>query len=343
MSESILLLVKCDPHTSTVEQSTLEALTAAKEVKSITGGKLAIGLVGSSSSLVVADFGDAAIDQVVQMVDEACDSPRYVTDVAAAQVVAEKVSATIIISAATSRFNRIAAGLAGRMGGVVDTNVTTLLGDGELSVSRWYYRQRMTATLSRAQRPWIISISTGCFEASHISHNSPAVETVTLAMDSASVNTETLGVKASYSDSQTIRSEAEILLVAGAGWTKKQADGQIHAVEAEKLILEFVDTNQASLGSSKSLVDLGSEGQTILSCLTHLHQIGQTGSTPRHQKGLATCCHGEEPHAVGWRFINERRAINLDANCSWAQGKADVLYVADSFAVMQRVNELLAK
>jgi electron transfer flavoprotein alpha subunit len=46
---------------------------------------------------------------------------------------------------------------------------------------------------------------------------------------------------------------------------------------------------------------------------------------------------------VGWRFINERRAINLDPNCGWARGKADVLYVADAFDVMAKVNELLKK
>jgi hypothetical protein len=36
------------------------------------------------------------------------------------------------------------------------------------------------------------------------------------------------------------------------------------------------------------------------------------------------------------------RAINLDANCGWARGKADVLYVADAFSVMRDVNRLLA-
>jgi electron transfer flavoprotein alpha subunit len=46
---------------------------------------------------------------------------------------------------------------------------------------------------------------------------------------------------------------------------------------------------------------------------------------------------------VGWRFIKERRAVNVDANCGWARGKADVLYVADAFAVMAKVNELLCK
>ena len=88
-------------------------------------------------------------------------------------------------------------------------------------------------------------------------------------------------------------------------------------------------------------MDLGGEGQAVLSFLTHLNQVGQTGSTPRHPKGLSTCCHGEEPHTVGWRFITERRAINLNPNCSWAQGKADVLYVADAFEVMRKINALL--
>jgi electron transfer flavoprotein alpha subunit len=45
---------------------------------------------------------------------------------------------------------------------------------------------------------------------------------------------------------------------------------------------------------------------------------------------------------VGWRFINERRAINLDPNCGWARGKADVLYVADAFTVMEQLNQFLA-
>ncbi len=115
----------------------------------------------------------------------------------------------------------------------------------------------------------------------------------------------------------------------------------MHAGEAEQLILGFLRRAQASLGSSKSLVDQSGEGEAVLSCLTHMNQIGQTGSTPRHAKGLSTCCHGEEPHVVGWRFVNQRRAINLDAGCGWARGKADVLYVADAFEVMRAVNALL--
>jgi electron transfer flavoprotein alpha subunit len=151
-----------------------------------------------------------------------------------------------------------------------------------------------------------------------------------------------VGVRAPAAEAQTIRPEADLLFVTGAGWTKKQADGATHVAEAEQIILEFLKRSRASLGSSKSLVDLGGEGQAVLSFLSHLNQIGQTGATPRHPKGLSTCCHGEEPHTVGWRFVNERRAISLDPNCGWARGKADVLYVADAFAVLRAVNARLA-
>ncbi|MCL2105147.1 MAG: electron transfer flavoprotein subunit alpha, partial [Kiritimatiellaeota bacterium] len=142
-------------------------------------------------------------------------------------------------------------------------------------------------------------------------------------------------------DAQPLRPEATLLFVAGAGWTKKQKDGQFHIGRAGDIIQGFLGKAKASLGSSKSLVDLKSEGQETLGFMSHMNQVGQTGSTPRHPKGLSTCCHGEEPHAVGWRFITERRAVNLDPNCGWAQGKADVVYVADAFEVMEKVNALM--
>jgi len=167
------------------------------------------------------------------------------------------------------------------------------------------------------------------------------IEVVAVNLPDTCKRTTVIGFRAPAADQQTIRPDAKVLFVAGAGWTKKQPDGQAHVPEAEKLILEFLNLTKASLGSSKSLVDLSGEGQAVLPFMTHLNQIGQTGSTPRHPKGLSTCCHGEEPHAVGWRFISERRAVNLDPNCGWARGKADVLYVADAFEVMRKVNAML--
>jgi len=85
-------------------------------------------------------------------------------------------------------------------------------------------------------------------------------------------------------------------------------------------------------------VDSTGEGEAVLRFMTHCRI---DGATPRHPKGLSAGCHGEEPHVVGWRFITERRAIHRDANCGWARGKADVIYVADAFAVMRHLVQML--
>jgi electron transfer flavoprotein alpha subunit len=187
-----------------------------------------------------------------------------------------------------------------------------------------------------------MTLESGCHQPWKAGRGTASVEGVAVSLPDGAKRTTVKGLKAPAGDQQTIRPDAALLFVAGAGWTKKQSDGQTHVPEAEKLILEFLNLTKASLGSSKSLVDLSGEGQAILPFMSHLNQVGQTGSTPRHPRGLSTCCHGEEPHAIGWRFVSERRAVNLDPNCGWARGKADVLYVADAFEVVRKVNALLA-
>ena len=269
---------------------------------------------------------------------------RYATDAAAAEAICKAAQATIVVAPATSRWARVLPGVAQRLGGRADTHVTGVAAaDGKISVNRWYYRQRMEGVLTRTQRPWFIGIDPGSQTAvASAARARRPWKWSPVNLTDAAKRTTVVGVREPTADAQTIRPDAQLLFVTGAGWTKKQADGQTHVPEAEKLILDFLKQSRASLGSSKSLVDLGGEGQAVLPFLSHLNQVGQTGATPRHPKGLSTCCHGEEPHTVGWRFIGERRAINLDPNCGWARGKADVLYVADAFAVMAKVNELLA-
>jgi electron transfer flavoprotein alpha subunit len=228
-----------------------------------------------------------------------------------------------------------------RLDGRIDTHATGLAArDGAPAVTRWFYRQRMEAVLTRTARPWFVLLDAGCVEPWS---GTPALaaQVEAVAIEAPKSRTTVTGVQAPAADEQTIRPDAKLLFVAGAGWTKKQADGAVHVEEAQKLILGVLRGAQASLGGSKSLVDLSGEGEAVLPFMTHLNQIGQTGSTPRHQKGLSTCCHGEEPHVVGWRFVTERRAVNLDPNCGWARGKADVLYVADAFAVVRELNRLL--
>jgi electron transfer flavoprotein alpha subunit len=335
--ESILLLAHTEADGS-LARPALEALAAAKNL----GGPLHIGLVGAQVQPAADQVAGAGAARILAVSGEAFGQPRYATDAAAAEALCRASGAAIVIAPSTSRWSRALAGVAFRLGGRVDTHATALaIQKGGPAVTRWFYRQRMEGVLTRPQRPWIVLLDAGCVPAWSGAPGHAVVETVEVA--AVETRTTVTGTRSPEAGEQTIRPDAKLLFVAGAGWTKKQADGATHTPEAEKLILDFLRASQASLGGSKSLVDLSGEGEAVLRFMTHLNQIGQTGATPRHPKGLSTCCHGEEPHAVGWRFIGERRAVNLDANCGWARGKADVLYVADAFEVIREVNALLGK
>ena len=337
--ENVLLLAHTEADGS-LAKAGLEALATALGL----GGALTVGLVGAATQAAAGQIAGCGAARFLAVTGDAFGQPRYTTDAAAAEALCRAADCPIVLAAGTSRWARALPGVAYRLSGRVDTHATSLTSaNGAPAVTRWFYRQRMEAVLSRTQRPWVVLLDPGCVAPwTGTAGTAGAANVEAVSVDPPATRTTVTGYRAPKADEQTIRPDAKVLLVAGAGWTKKQADGAVHAAEAEQLILGFLRKAQASLGGSKSVVDLSGEGEAVLHCMTHMNQVGQTGSTPRHAKGLSTCCHGEEPHVVGWRFVNQRRAINLDAGCGWARGKADVLYVADAFEVMRHVNALLA-
>jgi electron transfer flavoprotein alpha subunit len=321
-----------------------ETLSAALALAEKLGTGLEVGLIGKDVQAAADSLAGCGAAGFLAVSGPEYDESKYYSDAAAVQALVGQSGAEVVVAQGSYRLNKVLPGAAYRLGGRCDTGVTGLTAEnGSPRITRWFYRQRMFADMSREQRPWIIAVAPCCFVPWEGEAGQADVTAVQAEPGDKGGAAKVTGREDLGESTDTIRPDAELLLVAGAGWTKKQSDGQTHVDRAEELILGFVDKARASLGSSKSMVDVSSEGGKVLPFITHLHQVGQTGSTPRHQKGLATCCHGEEPHVVGWRFIGERRAVNLDASCGWAQGKADVLYVADAFEVMQKVNELLGK
>lgn len=339
--ENILFLSNAEPDGS-LGKAALETLAAAVELSSQMQGALTVGLFGTKVQPAADTIASCGATRIVAVEGEDFAQARYASDAAAAEALGRAAAATIILAPETARMARIMAGVARRLQGAIDTHVTgCTTADGKMAASRCFYRQRIEATLLRAQRPWILLMDPGSRLAWCGAAGSATIERIEVPLAEHARRTTVEGTITPPADRQTIRADAKLLFVAGAGWTKKQKDGRTHIAEAETAILDFLKHTKASLGGSKSLVDLSGEGQAVLGFMTHLNQVGQTGATPRHPKGLSTCCHGEEPHVVGWRFIGERRAINLDPNCGWARGKADVLYVADAFEVMEKVNAML--
>jgi len=343
MSQNILFVAHVDESGKSLPKAAYEVLTAVLELAAKTGNTCTIGLIGESIQ-EAANTLAAAGARILGVCGQDFAHPRYSSDSAAVEAICRSAGSDIVIAPATSRFLRVMPGVSHRLKGQIDTHITSIdINDGAFLAKRWYYRQRLEAVIQRDIRPWFLIMDSGCNTAWMGASSAATVEILNVPLSAGAKRTAFAGIRVPDSDVQTIRPDAKLLFVAGAGWCKKQTDGKTHLPEAESTILQFLQKSGASLGGSKSLVDQSGENQAVLGFMTHLNQVGQTGSTPRHPKGLSTCCHGEEPHVVGWRFINERRAINLDPNCGWARGKADVLYVADAFQVMTKLNALLTE
>jgi len=341
--ERVLFLAPVEPK-GNLSKPALEALHAGVDLAKGLDAPLVIGLIGTGAKAAAERVATTGAEEILAVSGADFDTPRYASDVVAMEALVIAAQASVVLSPATSRVSRAIPAVALRRGGRIDTHVTSLEAkDGAPAAERWFYRQRMKAVFSRSQRPWFLTLAPGVSTPWPGESRPVTPREIPVAGPEAGWRTRGVGEEAASAGAQTIRPDAEFLFVAGAGWMKKQADGKSHVREAEDLIRNFLEISKASLGSSKSLVDQSMEGDLVISFMTHLNQVGQTGSTPRHKKGLATCCHGEEPHVVGWRFIQERRAVNLDPNCGWARGKADVVYVADAFQVVARLNEILAE
>ena len=343
MENRILFLAHVDESGKTLPRVAYETLGAAVDLAQQSGGTLTIGLIGCEVQAAAETLATAGAS-IIAVSGTEFEFARYASDAAAVEAICTATTPQIVIAPGTSRFMRVMAGAAQRLNARIDTHITSVeVNEGGVVAKRWLYRQRMEAVIQREARPWFLVLDSGCHAAWNGTPGAAEVRRLNVDLPANARRTTFCEVRTPSNSTQTIRPDAKLLFVAGAGWCKKQADGKTHLPEAETAILEFLRNSGASLGGSKSLVDQSGENQAVLGFMTHLNQVGQTGATPRHPKGLSTCCHGEEPHVVGWRFINERRAVNLDPNCGWARGKADVLYVADAFHTMAKLNELLAK
>ncbi|MBW1878201.1 MAG: electron transfer flavoprotein subunit alpha, partial [Deltaproteobacteria bacterium] len=245
-------------------QPALGALRAALDLD-LPGATLVVGLFGETVQAAANTLAGCGAHRFLGVSGEDFGESRYASDAAAAEALCRAANADIVVAAGTSRCSRMLPGVAHRLGGRVDTHVTSIsVGEGAPVVTRWFYRQRIQAVLQRSERPWLVLVAPGAHEPYGGEAGVAEVEEIAVSLPETSRRTRVTGIQAPPSDEQTIRPDAPLLFVAGAGWTKKQRDGQAHTDEAEALILDFLRRSRASLGSTKSLVEQTTEGQEVL-------------------------------------------------------------------------------
>src|SRR5450759_3975650 len=159
--ENILLLAHTEADGS-LGKAGLEALATALGL----GGALTVGLVGAATGAAAGQIAGCGAARFLAVTGDAFAQPRYTTDAAAAEALCRAAECQIVLAAGTSRWARALPGVVYRLGGRVDTHATSLaLAGGAPAVTRWFYRQRMEAVLTRTQRPWFVLLDPGCVAA----------------------------------------------------------------------------------------------------------------------------------------------------------------------------------
>ncbi|HUJ09317.1 MAG TPA: electron transfer flavoprotein subunit alpha, partial [Verrucomicrobiae bacterium] len=155
--ETVLVLTYTETDGSLAKHA-LEVLAAAKAIK----GTLVVGLIGENVQAAANRIAGCGAARFLGATGKDFAQARYGSDAAAAEAICRAAKATIVIALATSRWNRILAGVAHRLGGRADMHVTDIDAADAIVVTRWYYRQRMEAAFQRTQRPWVIALEAGC-------------------------------------------------------------------------------------------------------------------------------------------------------------------------------------
>ena len=174
----------------------------------------------------------------------------------------------LILAAHTSRWARALPGVAARLGGRIDTHATRIAEvNGVPAVTRWFYRQRMEAVLTRSQRPWLVLLEAGCFAAwaGRSRQRRGGVRRGGQAPNRAPRSPACARRRPASRPSVPTPSCCSSPAPAGP---RSRPTAQTHPEEAEQLILGFLRASQASLGGSKSLVDLSGEGEAVLPFMT---------------------------------------------------------------------------
>jgi electron transfer flavoprotein alpha subunit len=216
--ETILFLAHTETDGS-LGKPALEALGTARALQaSLSGATLVAGLVGTHLQPAANAMAACGATRFLGVSGAEFGQSRYASDAASAEALCRAAQATIVVAPATARCARVLAGVAQRLGGRADTHVTGVSTEGgKLAVNRWYYRQRMEAQLLRAQRPWFILVDPGSQPPWQGTAGTARVEVVTVNLPEACQRTTVTGLRQPAADAQTIRPEADLLFVTGAG------------------------------------------------------------------------------------------------------------------------------
>jgi electron transfer flavoprotein alpha subunit len=310
-------LVFVEQRDGQIKSSSLEAVSAARELAAAAGGGEVVAVLPGCGTAAPEALGAYGADRVLVADHELFaryQAEGYAAAVAAAEA---QVKAAGILFAASAMGKDLAPRVAARLGAGLASDCTGLAWEGgALVATRPVYAGKAIQTVRLASTPALASLRPRAFAAREPAPGAAAkVEKLEFAFDAAAALTRVVEVGAAHGGKVDL-TEAEIIVSGGRGMRGPE---HFHLVE------ELAAALGASVGASRAVVDAGWR--------PHAEQVGQTGKTVSPKLYVAIGISGAIQHLAGMTSAKCIVAINKDPEAPIFK-IADYGIVGDAFEVV---------
>jgi electron transfer flavoprotein alpha subunit len=309
-----------------VRKITFELLSAGAEFAKTTGSRVAAILLGSGLQKTAESLSPFA-DKIYLMDDPSLAS--YTSEVYSVNIslLIQQHQPSVLLGGVTSTgrdlFPRLAMHL--QTGYAPDCTGLAIEENGKLIARRPLYGGKVFAEMAFSEsRPQMATVRNNIFPVGQNLHKSAQVIPISSQTDPSSSKKKVLGLEKAAGTKLDI-TEAEIVVAAGRG---------IKAPENFKLLEELADTLNASVGTTRAVVDEGWRDQK--------DQIGKSGKNISAKLYMAFGISGAIHHILGIGTCKTVVAVDTDPN-ALIFNYADYGIVGDLFQIIPALTEELKK
>ena len=314
------ILVFVEVRAGKVRPAGFEAVSGARKLADLTGGKLTALMIGGAVRDLAGMIGKYGPDRIllVEHPDLEGYSPEGYRE-AILTAVAE-TQAKVVILTATAMGRDLAPMLSASLDAALLPDCTTLeYEEGRLIVTRPVYAGRLMMKLSAATLPVVLSLRPKAFLAVEREGQTSQVDKLAVSLEDK-IRAHLLEMRAAGGDRPDV-TEADIVVAGGRG---------MKAPENFKLIEDLADALGGAVGVSRAVVDTGWR--------PHSEQVGQTGKVVSPTLYIAAGISGAIQHLAGMRSSKVIVAINKDADAPIFKS-ADYGIVGDAMEVLPALLE----
>jgi electron transfer flavoprotein alpha subunit len=303
-----------------LRRASLEAVSEARRLADVSGGKVESVLIGSGVAGLVDDLAAYGADRVHVFEDAAFSS--YATESyarALALVIAESKPAAVLIP-----FTAMGKDLAPRVAakanaGLVSDCVGLSIKDGKLEARRPMYAGKAYAIVRWDGEPQMATLRANVFPLGGKDAARKA-EVVTGSVDT-SARARVKEIHATAAGGKVELTEAQVIVSGGRG---------LKGPEHFHLVQNLGEAFGAAVGASRAVVDAG--------WVDHQMQVGQTGKTVSPSLYIACGISGAIQHLAGMSSSKFIVAINKDADAPIFK-IANYGLVGDVFEILPKLTE----